>query len=148
MFEKLAKFRPLQTGNHVPVTGPVVPANDNRLRAADHAGCRPRLVCRWSAIDDSGRLGCRWEIESHDGSDDSLGRRTHTPIHKTVVDMSHQQHLATLARLTDSPRPVGKSCAPARDPAHVLHACHSPMPSDGKAATPACNRDLQVVNCA
>ena len=93
MFVTLAKFRIHPSRRPAPRVGPFAPANDNRPHLRDSGkGCarRPRLVCRWFAIEGTGRLGCRWEIEGSDGPGNSLGPQAGAALHKTVVEPSYE----------------------------------------------------------
>ena len=66
MFEKLAKFRPLQPQRVAPWTIPATYSNDNLpgfRRPADRR--RPTPACHWILID--GRLECRWTIDDTGG---------------------------------------------------------------------------------
>jgi hypothetical protein len=131
MFEKLAKFWPLQSWHHVPGPRHITPAKgnhtgDHRLRSR-----QPRLVCRWSPIEGTDRLACRWEIETSDGPYRSF--RGNRQFHKTFFEPSYQPDPSRLARLNDGPQPLGVPDAPAIGSLPVLHARHSTMPSDADA---------------
>jgi hypothetical protein len=99
MFEKIAKFGMHPSRRTAPGFASFAPANDNRLSARVR---RPRLVCRWSPVDGTGRLGCRWEIEGPDGQGDSTRAKPGGSFHKTVVESSHQPGRGTVPRLSDS----------------------------------------------
>jgi hypothetical protein len=136
MFEKLAKFRQLQTWRPAPDSHRGAPANDNRPHARDskaRPAKKPRLVRRWFLIEGTDRLACRWEIEGHDGRDRSSPDEGLPPgRHKNFVELSQPKDLGWPVRLTSGLRPNGSlEAAPRDDSLHVLPAGHLPMPSDG-----------------
>jgi hypothetical protein len=71
MFQKLAKFRLVRSLGLVPGRRAAMPANDNlpgglRPRRAPSRAPRSKsrpLICRWSLIDGSTQLVCRWQSE-------------------------------------------------------------------------------------
>jgi hypothetical protein len=135
MFEKLAKFRQLQSWHQTPVLNRFAPANDNRPHARDTKalrGKKPRLVCRWLVSEATNQLECRWEIEGSDGRDRSSpddGRSA--ALHKSFVKLSQAENPGWL-RLTSSLRPNRPpEAAPSDDSLSVLPTGHLPMPSDG-----------------
>jgi hypothetical protein len=134
MFEKLARFRPW----HVP--GQITPANDNRRRAGNDGARapRPRLVCRWSRIEGTDRLACRWELEGSDEPSDSL--RIDPRFHKSFFELSYQPSLSKPGRLINRvPNARSAGSLP------VLHAGHSRMPStDGTAVLPCCCEQFAI----
>jgi hypothetical protein len=141
MFEKLAKFRPLPSRRQAPRPRQIAPANDNRPGACEHGvrrGQRPRLVCRWSLIEGTNRLACHWEVDSSDGPDRALcgDPRAGAAFHKSFLGLSYQRSFGGAARLAGGPWPVGKPQAPPGESFHVLHARHSPVPSNGGAGSP------------
>jgi hypothetical protein len=138
MFEKLGKLWTLQSYHHVPGVPPIKPANDN-LRVGDHGAraMRPRLVCRWSWIEGTDRLACRWEFERSDEPSGLL--RRDRPFHKTFFELSYQPKLSKPAGLINRVPPVGVRNARSVGSLPVLHAGHARMPStDGKAVLPCC----------
>jgi hypothetical protein len=67
MFNKVATFKMLPPGRSTRST--TAPANDNRRNTAPCALQRnraPRLVCRWSLSESTGRPVCRWELDEAD----------------------------------------------------------------------------------
>jgi hypothetical protein len=137
MFEKLAKFRQLQSRRQAPNLHRGAPANDNRLHARDskpRPGKTPRLICRWFLIEGTNRLACRWEIEGPDGRDCSSpdDGRSAGAFHKNFVELSQPKDPGWPVWLTRFPRPDGPPEAALFDNSlPVLPAGHLPMPSDG-----------------
>ena len=101
MLEKLAKFRMRKPHRSMAGARPAAPANDNRLNGARPDGQRrPRLICRWTAVD--GRLACRWETEharapapTQPGGNDPAGA-----FHKPVFVLSYQPKASGLGPRT------------------------------------------------
>jgi len=148
MFKKLAKFRPLQSRQHMPGMRPIKPANDNGRRAGDHGvrAKRPRLVCRWSLVEGTSRLACRWEVESSNEPSGSL--RAHRRLHKTFFELSYQPSWGKLALLIDRMPPV-ENAERAVGSLAVLHAGHARMPSTrGAALLPCCCEQLAITMAA
>ena len=63
MFNKAAEFKTFRTAR--PAAGVKLPANDNG-RDIVRPARRPRLVCRWSLSQMTGRPVCRWEADRAD----------------------------------------------------------------------------------
>jgi hypothetical protein len=145
MFEKLAKFRIHPSRRTAPHVGPSVPANDNRPHVRDSGTGRvrrPRLVCRWSVIEGTGRLACHWEIESSDEPDRSsscFGRGSIKGFHKTFFQLSYQPSLGRQpGGLADRLQPVGKPGVSSLG-LPVLHAGHSRLPSTVDTTIGSCS---------
>jgi hypothetical protein len=152
MFEKLAKFRQLQSWRQAtPASHCRAVANDNRPHARDsnaQPAKKPRLICRWFLIEGTNRLGCQWEIEGPDGRDRSSpdNGRPAGALHKNFVELSQPKNLGGHAWLAN--RPLRAREAALADSLFVLHAGHSPMPSGGSARGRSCNCEPLGVNCA
>jgi hypothetical protein len=153
MFEKLAKFRrlqrPLRSWCLAPGLQQITPANDNRLHQSDRGvkTNRPQLVWRWSLIEESGRLACRWELEGSEAPDRSLDRDlgSGAKLHKIFFQLSYQPSVCRPARLTDGvPSPCGEPNALA-DSLSVLHVGHAQMPSTDGAAAGSCSCKLLAI---
>jgi hypothetical protein len=84
MFEKIAKFRLLQTRRAAPDRS--APANDNRRGAVQPSRRRPQLVCRWSF--DQGPH-CRWEVAGPQQTNPLLANEPPGRIHTTVFVLSY-----------------------------------------------------------
>lgn len=145
MFEKLAKFRPFQFRQHVPDARPNTPANDNRLHASHHTAHaeRPRLVCRWSLIEGTDRLACRWEIEG--SNEPKRMARKDGPFHKIFFQLSYQPGLSGPPRLTNDLQLTGQPIAASTDSISVLHAGHLRMPSTGGAGVRSCSCETLAI---
>lgn len=136
--KKLAKFRQLQSWRKARDSRRLAPANDNRPNARDseaRPGKRPRLICRWFLIEQTNRLGCRWEIEGPDGRDCSsdCDGRSDRARHKSFAEPSQPENPGRLAR---DVRPIGRPQAALFNLSlAVLPAGHSQMPSDGHGPT-------------
>ena len=137
MFEKLAKFRQLQSWRQARDLHRGAPANDNRPHARDgkpRPGRKPRLICRWFLIEGTNQPACRWEIEAPDGRDRSPpdDGRSAGALHKNFVELSKPRNLGWHARLASGRRPNRPpEAALFDDSLPVLPAGHLPMPSDG-----------------
>ena len=86
-----AQWRP------VPGVRPIKPASGDRLRAGDQRvrTRRPRPVCRWSLIERTIQLACRWELEgSHQPS---CPLRRDRQLHKIFFELSYQPKLSQMA---------------------------------------------------
>jgi hypothetical protein len=78
MFNKVATFKMLPPARSA--SNAIAPANDNRRNARAGGVQRsraPRLVCRWSLSESTGRPVCRWELEQ---ADDPSPRACRTPL--------------------------------------------------------------------